>query len=259
MSDTSPAMRDSVEFLLRSLRDLEAEHAAGDIDDADYEALKDDYTARAAAALRSSSEPPPEPEPEPEPEPRPSTAGAPPTRRRWRRPLILAIAIPVVAAGIVLAIIAATSTRTPGETITGAQLGKNKLGQLLASAQQASDKGDALSAIKDYEQILRTNPDQVDALTDEGWLLVQTGQASLVNRGLALLQTAERIAPTYVPAHLYRGVALIAQGQDRAAIPDLQYYLAHNPDPALKARVQQALSQAEAAVARPPTPSTTAP
>jgi hypothetical protein len=40
-------------FLLESLRDLEREHEAGDIDDADYEALRDDDTARAAAALRA--------------------------------------------------------------------------------------------------------------------------------------------------------------------------------------------------------------
>ena len=44
---------DQREFLLRSLEDLEREHDAGDLDDADYIALKDDYTARAAAALRA--------------------------------------------------------------------------------------------------------------------------------------------------------------------------------------------------------------
>ena len=41
------------DFLLRSLDDLEREHDAGDVDEADYQALKDDYTARAAAVLRS--------------------------------------------------------------------------------------------------------------------------------------------------------------------------------------------------------------
>ena len=40
------------EFFLCSLRDLEAEHAAGDIDDVDYRALRDDYTSRAAEVLR---------------------------------------------------------------------------------------------------------------------------------------------------------------------------------------------------------------
>ena len=41
------------DFLLRSLDDLDRERAAGDLDPADYVALKEDYTARAAAVLRA--------------------------------------------------------------------------------------------------------------------------------------------------------------------------------------------------------------
>src|ERR1700682_4779411 len=41
------------EFLLKSLDDLEAEHAAGNIDDESYQGLHDDYTARAAATIRA--------------------------------------------------------------------------------------------------------------------------------------------------------------------------------------------------------------
>ena len=39
-------------FLLRSIRDIEAEHAAGDVDDADFRTLRDGYVARASAVLR---------------------------------------------------------------------------------------------------------------------------------------------------------------------------------------------------------------
>ena len=46
---------DERDFLLRSLEDLEREHDAGDVDDADYAALKDDYTAaRRGRPARSS-------------------------------------------------------------------------------------------------------------------------------------------------------------------------------------------------------------
>ena len=49
--------RDAIEaerdFLLRSLDDLEAERAEGNVDDETYRTLHDDYTARAAAAIRS--------------------------------------------------------------------------------------------------------------------------------------------------------------------------------------------------------------
>src|SRR4029079_3334841 len=43
-------------FLLQSLRDLERERAAGDLDEHDYRTLKDDYTARAAAVLHAIDE-----------------------------------------------------------------------------------------------------------------------------------------------------------------------------------------------------------
>jgi hypothetical protein len=41
------------DFLIRSLKDLDAEHDAGDLDPADHSRLKDDYTARAASVLRA--------------------------------------------------------------------------------------------------------------------------------------------------------------------------------------------------------------
>src|SRR5690349_19733038 len=46
------ALEEERDFCLRSLRDLEAEHAAGDLDDADYETLRESYVARAAVAIR---------------------------------------------------------------------------------------------------------------------------------------------------------------------------------------------------------------
>ena len=44
---------DERSHLLASLDDLDAEYAAGDIDEHDYLALKDDYTARAAKLTRA--------------------------------------------------------------------------------------------------------------------------------------------------------------------------------------------------------------
>ena len=51
--DALAALEEERDFLLRSLEDLEREHAAGDVDDSDFEELKDDYTARAAAVIRA--------------------------------------------------------------------------------------------------------------------------------------------------------------------------------------------------------------
>lgn len=53
MTDTyESALQEEREFFLRSLRDLETEYEAGDIDEADYRVLRDDYVSRAADVLR---------------------------------------------------------------------------------------------------------------------------------------------------------------------------------------------------------------
>src|SRR5688500_13837142 len=97
MSETT----DQREFLLRSLEDLEREHDAGDIDDDDYRALKDDYTARAAAALRAE---------------RAAAAASP---RAGGRGLVAlgGIVLFAVVAGLLVA--QASGRRNPGDTVTG--------------------------------------------------------------------------------------------------------------------------------------------
>src|SRR5437773_2437915 len=51
--DALAGLEEQRRFLLQSIRDLDREHAAGDLDEEDYRTLKDDYTARAAAVLRA--------------------------------------------------------------------------------------------------------------------------------------------------------------------------------------------------------------
>ena len=50
--DRLAELEDERRFLLRSLRDLDAEHDAGDVDEDDYATLRDGYTKRAADVLR---------------------------------------------------------------------------------------------------------------------------------------------------------------------------------------------------------------
>ncbi|MGH9068000.1 MAG: hypothetical protein ACRD0J_11020, partial [Acidimicrobiales bacterium] len=46
------ALEDERDFALRSLTDLDREWEDGGLDEADYQALRSSYTARAAAAIR---------------------------------------------------------------------------------------------------------------------------------------------------------------------------------------------------------------
>ena len=50
---TAAALRAEREFLLRSLADLDAEHAAGELADERYRELHDRYTVQAATVLRA--------------------------------------------------------------------------------------------------------------------------------------------------------------------------------------------------------------
>ena len=99
-NDELSADNDDAEFFLRSLADIEREHAAGDLDDDDYQRLRDAYTVRAAAALRHTPV---------------ATGAARPSKRGWAVGTgVLAVA---VIAGVLLA--RGSGERLPGQTITG--------------------------------------------------------------------------------------------------------------------------------------------
>jgi hypothetical protein len=274
------ALEEERDFCLRSLRDLEAERNAGDIDAVDYVTLRDAYTVRAAVALRELDDAgaaaglwgaygdevgdqPIEAEigeingagNDGEPEFGPSRLArgrsrhSPSALRPWRKRALIAIGVVVVAGGAAWSVVASSATRLPGQEITGQALGSEAETQLLQKAQQATDRDDDVSAIKDYQKVLAADPNQAEALTGEGWLLAQTQQPALLQQGLTMLLTAEKSSPTYAPAHVYRGITLLSEGDYSDAIPELKWYLAHSPDPQLAPRVRTALQQAEAAEA----------
>jgi cytochrome c-type biogenesis protein CcmH len=173
-------------------------------------------------------------------------AGPSPKRQRWLRGVVIGVGVCFIAGGTAWAVAATASTRLPGQTITGQALGSAAIAQDMQTAQADAAKGDAVDAIKEYQKILKTDPNQVDALTGEGWLLVQTAEPSLLQQGIQLLATAETSDPTYAPAHLYRGVAFVSEADYSDAIPEFQWYLSHQPDPTVAGRVRQELQEAQA-------------
>ena len=241
------------DFFLRSLRDLEVEHDAGDIDDADYDALKDDYTVRAAAVIRqlagedpagadlpasgaasgsgSGSGSGPErsdpasgaPVGEPSPSPSPTASGPRrwPRWWRWTAGAVAAIALGSLAGW---AVHRGSGTRLPGQTVSGAPVGPAKLAQLLLQAQKAAAAGDAVTALKDCRTILSEDPNQAQALAEEGWVLAQTQQPALQTQGLGDLTRAVALDPADKTAHLYRGIVLLDVGRKAEAVTDLQWY-----------------------------------
>jgi hypothetical protein len=235
------------EFLLRSIRDLEAEHQAGDIDETDYESLRDDYTARAAAVLRAIEERKlvngkgtrrPNRVPAGARSEGAITHGsgadalaaAQRSRRRWRLAALVAIG-GAVGGLAVWAVTSSSGSRQPGQTISGnSQLATVGADPRLARAGQLVNKGKVTDALKLYDQILRADPNQPVALADEGWLIAQAGMAAnrtdLIDQGLTKIVASEKVAPTYAAPHFFRGFLLLrGKGDPAGAVTELRLYL----------------------------------
>ena len=143
----SDDLRHEQQFLLRSLRDLDNEREAGDIDDADYAALRDGYIARTAAITR---------------ELKGIEAAAPAVQRGWLRRILVVLCVIAVAAGAGIWVARQSGQRLPGQSASGAI--EQSTSGLLATARQLnfSDPG---KAIELYTQVLKLEPDNPEALT----------------------------------------------------------------------------------------------
>ena len=275
------------DFLLRSLDDLDQERAAGDIDEADYQALHDDYTARAARVLRhlertrspkprspsgpagtqgSPTEDPAVAQPGGEAsapaagsatdsvtEAAPGPAGRR-VRRRLRWALALAGSVALIGAAGLL-VMRSSGERLPNQPATG-----NVPQSPLVQAEMLDQAGkDPVAALRAYDGVLATTPESVEALAREGWLLARLGkeanQPNLLARSQTLLDKAVTIEPDYPAARAWRGLLYQFTGKPALAVCDLRAYLSlAPPDQGTVGLVQSALDGAVAAAGPNPPP-----
>jgi hypothetical protein len=201
--DELAALEEERRFLLGSLRDLEREHAAGDLDDADFRTLRDGYTARAADVLRSIEA---------------GRAARPPqpARRRGRTIVLWAgAAVVALLAGVLVA--RSSGDRGAGDSATGGIT--DSVAATLSRARQA-EVDDPRGAIDLYREVLAEDPDNAEALTYLGWLEVRTGAATdatdLVEQGEAHLAQAIEVAPSYADAHCFTAIVRFRLHDDPA-------------------------------------------
>ncbi|HEX8805186.1 MAG TPA: hypothetical protein VF743_13360, partial [Acidimicrobiales bacterium] len=240
--DTLAALEEQRDFLLRSLADLEREHEAGDVDDHDYAALKDDYTARAARVIRAVEAH----------EARVAAARRP--RSRGRLLLVgAAVALFAVVAGVLVA--QAAGRRGAGDTITGdiRETTRTRLDEAVTLASE----GDYAAAIAVYDDVLEDQPDNVEALTFKGWFQFLSGDES----GVVTLIDATEADPNYPATHAFLAVAFERLGRPQTALAELDRLDALDPPPDVLALVDGLREQVEAEVAAGPSttaaPSTT--
>lgn len=190
------ALADQREFLLGSLDDLEAEYAAGDVDDHDYETLKDDYTRRAAQVLRAIEA---------------HEARRPDGRRRRRpgwRALAAAGGVVLFAVGAGVLVAQSAGQREAGGTITG-NIRESTTGTRLAEAHWLFRQGNYDEALAAYDEVLDDEPDNVEALTYKGWALTRSGEAM---SGVQLLEEAAELDPANADAHAFLAITLVEVG-----------------------------------------------
>jgi cytochrome c-type biogenesis protein CcmH/NrfG len=271
---------DERDFLMKSLDDLELEHDSGGIDDESYAELHDDYTARAAAVIRTLRD---------GVDMTPAPAPTSPRETRRRVLVVSVVLLFAIAAGLTLAL--ALGARLPGETSSGnsqaaATSTTNAAGKELARritrlqkqvnanpddydlrlqlADAYASNADLPTAIKQWDAAITIDQSrpEAQALIGRALYLVSeqmvdtTAQSKAVTEALAAEDKAIANDPNYADAYFYRGVIEAALAQYSSSQADLQQYVAKAPGGQWVTQAQSVLSQVTAALQ---TPSTTVP
>ncbi|HMG44471.1 MAG TPA: hypothetical protein VK611_24265 [Acidimicrobiales bacterium] len=240
-ADDLAVLEEEREFLLRSLQDLDDEHEAGDVDEHDYQALRDDYTARAARVIRAIEQ---HRAREAEPESR---------SIRWRR---LAVVAGIVAFALLAGVLVATAAgrREPGETATGniRETSRGRIEDAIALAAPGSENYEG--AIAELDDVLGMSPDNVEAMTWKGWFQYLSGDSP---QGLSTLTAAVQTDDTFPATHAFLAIVLTRLGRPDLAATELERLDALDPPAQILGMVESLRAQIAAAATTttaPPAP-----
>jgi tetratricopeptide (TPR) repeat protein len=265
------------DFLLKSLDDLELEHESGGIDEESYAELHDDYTARAAAVIRTLRD---------GIDVTPTKPARPRTQTRRRVVVVCAVLVFAIAAGTSLAY--ALGARLPGQTSSGNSqaapsttnaAGKalaKKIGQLQAQvnaspndydlrlqlARAYEENGDLQNALKQSDAAITIDANRPEAHANAARLIYlasevapeQGAKNTLISQALAGFNEAIAVGPDYADTYYFRAVLYSQSLRDDArAQVDLQNYLVKAPDGTWAALARQLLAQVTTALESPST------
>jgi tetratricopeptide (TPR) repeat protein len=234
----NPDLRNEREFLIRSLDDLETEHAAGDLSDQHLNDMRADYQAKLADVQRRI-------EGDGQQHLRDAETAVRMGRSK-RRTKVFLLAATVFAVGTGFLIAGSLGERKAGQTITGnsqndvaANPQQAKINELMQRAQELSGT-DPLGSIEAYDAVVKLNPEIVSAWAYGGWQLriysrdVAAGpeKDTMLNAAKRRIDEAIKRDPEYPDAYAFRAV-LAARDMDdettaRAALQKLET-LPRNP------------------------------
>jgi tetratricopeptide (TPR) repeat protein len=175
-------------------------------------------------------------------------------KRRVRTAAVVAL-LAMLSGGIGYGVAQSSGERLEGEQASGdiPETGVDRI----TKAQVLVSEGKVLDAVKVYDEVLEDDPENPVALAQRGWLISRVDQR-LVDDGLAQVDQAIELDPTFADAHFFRGMILLrGKAQPQAAAEAFQRAIDAKPDPELLGIIQQFKAEAETAAAEATTPSTT--
>ena len=253
MSGPDPAekaqLEEQLDFLLDSLRDLENERSAGDIEQDDYDALRNDYIARAAEISRRLSGRKDDLHPEHDD----IDDVAPLPRRSWTRRIVAVLVVLSLAVGSGFWVAASSGQRLPGQSASG---GIDEMSATRLSTALQLNFSDPTRAIDLYNEVLKVEPDNAEALTYRAWLIALTARQSTGNLRkaayaavLADLLKARTADPTYPDSACFLGIVYFRfLDNAKLAKPALDECQSNNPPQEVKMFMESIVEQVNAAV-----------
>ena len=261
---------------LRTLRELEFEHDAGHVSDADYADLRARYEAETAVILAELDRLGPAPMSSPPAAPAPATPA-----RGFRHPASIAVAaVALVVFGVALGVGIVRYTEPDanagapmpgsrpltgggGEMPSAANAPRGPvtpeiLQGMLQAARASLFARRYNEAIAAYQAVLKRDPNNVDALTHMGLIAAIAAQgehgAEMIDRALDLFDRALAQDPNYPPALLYRGQILYEVRNDvPGAIKSWEKFIAVSPPGEDRDRVVNMLADARSQSPKPTT------
>jgi tetratricopeptide (TPR) repeat protein len=226
MNRDESLLRGEIELREASLADAQREVDAGELSAASFATI----SSRERAAINSAQE-----------KLAVLSRSTPDARKsgRRRRGRLLVVASLCFAVALGLLLWSSLGPRQAGNSITGSpSLGHaQEIQQLLIQAQADIANGNVVTALSAYEQVLKLDNSNVQALTQTGWLDFSAGSSdqdvTAINLGIKDLRRAVALAPSNPAPRLYYAiVADSTPGNQKLAKKEFEIFLALKPSPA---------------------------
>lgn len=255
---------------LRDLDELEDQHAAGELTDADVARLRPRYEAEAAAAIRELEAP------APVRSPGAATAGRGGVRAR-RAAYLVTLAAAAIAATVLLPQslldrpagglvtgneLDGNQANTAGEPVTGGrdlstvtnsemeavvQANPDVVGMRLALARRYVEEGDVSSAMRHFTEALKREPENPEALAYVGWAYLLADQP---DKGQEYITEARRLDPALLDAMWFDANLRLHWLDDPSGALEVLAEMSERPDlpPDVAGQVEELAAAARAQV-----------